>query len=177
VFAGAALDDLFVSSAYRQLTAEVARHHPEALQEILDFEAKFNAVDTETCTPLLARYDRIIELDCQRSCYAGTPLSILNRGHVIGSLATEKLRTHIVEQLLVAPTCWLALTPTLLASASSLRRSSESPSLLLFENSSGTVCRLGLLVPLIEDEVLLGAVPYLGALVQFELSPWASVPS
>ncbi|WP_435157348.1 hypothetical protein [Haladaptatus sp. DFWS20] len=99
LFAGAALDDLFVSSAYRHLTAASARNRPETLHEALNFEAGFSAVDTENCTPLLARYDRIIELDRQRSCYAGLPLSVLNRGHVTGSLATEALRTHIVEQL------------------------------------------------------------------------------
>lgn len=99
LFAGAALDDLFVSSAYRHLTAASARNRPETLRETLNFEAEFSAVDTENCTPLLARYDRIIEFERQRSCYAGLPLSVLNRGHVTGSLATEALRTHVVEQL------------------------------------------------------------------------------
>jgi hypothetical protein len=95
IFAGAALGEMFVSSIYRKLTAEPARRRPDYLREILDFEAEFSAVGTDDCSPLLARYDRIIEYDRQRPAYAGLSLSVLENGHVTGSLASDRLRDHV----------------------------------------------------------------------------------
>ncbi|QFU83139.1 hypothetical protein [Natronorubrum aibiense] len=99
IFAGAALGELFVSSVYRRLVAEPAHRHAERLRDVLDFEAAFRAVDTADCEPLLARYDRIIEFDRQRPGYEGLPLSVLEKGHVTGSLAAGALREHVVRSL------------------------------------------------------------------------------
>ncbi len=99
IFAGAALGEMFVSSAYRKLTAESARRRPERLRDVLDFEAEFTAVEADDCLPLLARYDRIIEHDRQRPSYEGLSPTVLNKGHVTGSVATGALREHIVRGL------------------------------------------------------------------------------
>ena len=99
IFAGAALGEMFVSSVYRKMTAEPARRRPDYLRERLDFEAEFSAVGTDECSPLLARYDRIIEYDRQRPAYAGMSLSVLENGHVTGSLATDRLREHVLSVL------------------------------------------------------------------------------
>jgi hypothetical protein len=48
---------------------------------------------------LLARYDRIIEYDRQRPAYERMPLSVLDKGHVTGSIATDRLREHILRVL------------------------------------------------------------------------------
>lgn len=97
LFAGAALGDVFVSSVYRKLTADVARSRPDLLRDTLDFEGAFGAVDADDCEPLLARYDRIVEFDRQRPSYDGLPLAVLDKGHVTGSLATAALRNHVVS--------------------------------------------------------------------------------
>ncbi|WP_348612443.1 hypothetical protein [Halobaculum rarum] len=99
IFAGAALGELFVSSVYRKMTAGAARRRPDHLREVLDFEEEFRAVDATNCAPLLARYDRIIEYDRQRPAYAGMSLSVLDKGHVTGSLATDRLREHVLSVL------------------------------------------------------------------------------
>ncbi|WP_254769128.1 hypothetical protein [Salinilacihabitans rarus] len=99
IFAGAALGDLFVSSIYRKMAAERVRERPERLREVLDFAEPFRAVDAADCEPLLARYDRIIEFDRQRPSYAGLALSVLEKGHVTGSLASGALREHVVDAL------------------------------------------------------------------------------
>ena len=99
MFAGAALGEMFVSSVYRKMTAEAARRRPEHLRDVLDFEAEFRDAEAADCTPLLARYDRIIEYDRQRSAYAGMSLSVLNKGHVTGSLASDRLREHVRSSL------------------------------------------------------------------------------
>lgn len=104
IFAGAALGELFVSSAYRKLAGESARRRPERLRAILDFEEAFRAVNADDCNPLLARYDRIIEFDRQRPGYDGLPITVLNKGHVTGALATTSLREHVVRVLADAET-------------------------------------------------------------------------
>ena len=95
ILAGAALGEMFVSSVYRKMTAEPVRRRPDHLREVLDFEEEFTAVGADDCSPLLARYDRIVEYDRQRPSYEGMPLSVLERGHVTGSLATDRLREHV----------------------------------------------------------------------------------
>lgn len=95
IFAGARLDDLFVSSVYRKLTADSARANSDRLADVLDFEADFTAVEGNDCDPLLARYDRIIEFDIQGPCYDGLNLDVLCKGHVTGSLATDAVRDHV----------------------------------------------------------------------------------
>ena len=99
IFAGAALGELFVSSVYRKMTAGSALRRSDHLREVLDFEDAFTAVEADDCVPLLARYDRIIEYDRQRSAYEGIPLSVLDTGHVTGSLATRRLREHVLDVL------------------------------------------------------------------------------
>jgi hypothetical protein len=99
IFAGAALGEMFVSSVYRKMIAGLAQRRSEHLREVLDFEEEFRAVETANCAPLLARYDRIIEYDRQHSAYAGMSLSVLDKGHVTGSLATDRLREHVLRVL------------------------------------------------------------------------------
>ena len=99
IFAGAALGEMFVSSVYRKMTAGTAQRRPDHLREVLDFEEAFTAVGADDCFPLLARYDRIIEYDRQRPAYERMPLSVLDNGHVTGSLATNRLREHILSVL------------------------------------------------------------------------------
>ena len=99
IFAGARLGELFISSIYRKLAAESARKDPEVFRRVLDFEDAFTSTDADDCDPLLARYDRIIEFEKQRSAYTDGTLSILEKGHVTGALATDALRTHIQRSI------------------------------------------------------------------------------
>ncbi|WP_276258848.1 hypothetical protein [Haloglomus litoreum] len=102
LLAGAAPGELFVSSAYRHLTATAALERAAHLRDRLDFEAAFTAVEAADCDPLLGRYDRIVEFDRQRDGYAGLPLAVLETGHVTGALATERLREHVLGALAAA---------------------------------------------------------------------------
>ncbi|MFB6130061.1 MAG: hypothetical protein ABEJ28_04465 [Salinigranum sp.] len=94
IFAGAALGEVFATSTYRRMTGESARARPRRLRETLNFERVFVESGAD-CSPLLARYDRIVEFETQRPCYRGTPLAVIEKGHVTGSLATAALRDHL----------------------------------------------------------------------------------
>ncbi|QLG50618.1 hypothetical protein [Natrinema halophilum] len=99
MFAGARLGEMFVSSIYRKMAAEPALTNPEVLRNVLDFEDRFTDADSDDCDPLLARYDRIIEFEKQRSAYDGIDIAVVEKGHVTGSLATAALRTHIQRSI------------------------------------------------------------------------------
>ncbi|ELY56613.1 hypothetical protein [Natronolimnohabitans innermongolicus] len=102
MFAGAQLGDMFVSSVYRKLVAESARQNPAVLRNILDFENAVTSTDADDCDPLLARHDRIIEFETQRSAYEGSDLGILEKGHITGSFATDALQAHIQRSVVKA---------------------------------------------------------------------------
>ncbi|WP_254525251.1 alpha/beta fold hydrolase [Natrinema caseinilyticum] len=95
LFAGASLGEMFVSSVYRKMTGSRARDNPDRLREVLDFDRAFLENTAADCTPLLARYDRIVEFETQRHCYDELSLATLEKGHVTGSLATDRLREHV----------------------------------------------------------------------------------
>jgi hypothetical protein len=99
IFAGAALAEVFLDTPYRRLTSRRARQDPARLRAALNFEERFGHVTTPDVFPLLARYDRYIDLERQRSCYGTNPVAILDRGHVTGGLDATALRTHVEKHL------------------------------------------------------------------------------
>jgi hypothetical protein len=99
IFAGAALGEMFSSSVYRKMTGKQARENPHRLRTVLDFEKEYIKYANSSCTPLLARYDQIIQLDVQRGCYVDVPVTTIDKGHVTGALAISTIRNHIQQAL------------------------------------------------------------------------------
>jgi hypothetical protein len=96
LLAGAALGEVFVSSAYRRLTAARALRQPDVLRGVLNFEGEFARVTDDNVFPLLARHDAIVQYERQHRCYGGRPIEVLERGHVTGALAAGPLRRHLL---------------------------------------------------------------------------------
>ncbi|MBD3386030.1 abhydrolase domain-containing 18 [candidate division KSB1 bacterium] len=99
LLAGAALDELFITSGYRKLAGEPAVQHPEQIRKILNFENDFQQITDDNVFPLLGRFDRYIEYERQKVCYGDRPIKVLETGHVTSLLAADKLREYIVEHL------------------------------------------------------------------------------
>ncbi len=99
MIAGSRLSEVFLSSHYQKLTAESARANPELLKDFLDFEREFRTNDSDDCYPLLARYDRLVELETQRAGYEGMDLKILDKGHFTGMADTTAHRRHIQRSI------------------------------------------------------------------------------
>jgi hypothetical protein len=99
MFAGAALDDLFVGSAYRRMAGAVAREAPDTMRKVLNFEDAVADAPESSVRGLLGRYDRIVRLEPQRRCYDDDELAIAPKGHVTGSLAGDRLRRHVVDAI------------------------------------------------------------------------------
>jgi hypothetical protein len=97
MFAGAALDELFLSSYYRKLASPLVSAHPEALTKVLNFTTQFTSRKEHNVFPLLARYDRIIEYDRQKRCYGDMPIAIIDKGHITGALDSNVLCSHILK--------------------------------------------------------------------------------
>jgi hypothetical protein len=100
MLAGAALEDVFLESAYQSLSGENARQNPETVKQALNFELQFLQAPEANVFPLLARHDQIIRLERQRLSYAKHPLTIVNKGHVTAALASERLRGHVLKRLI-----------------------------------------------------------------------------
>lgn len=99
IFAGAALDELFLTSCYKKLAGDLVRENPDRIKNILNFETAFKRVKTENVFPLLARFDQIIEFNRQKQCYSQESISVIDKGHITGTLASTQLRNHILTHL------------------------------------------------------------------------------
>jgi hypothetical protein len=99
MMAGAALDEVFLSSAYRRLTGSAARENPMAVRRVLNFEEAFAAVPDGNVAALLMRHDAIIVYERQRQCYTPAQVTLQDRGHTTGVLASAALCTFLLAQL------------------------------------------------------------------------------
>jgi hypothetical protein len=99
IFAGAALDQLFLSSAYKRLVSDFFKENPDTVKYILNFEKEFLKNKDDNVFPLLAQYDRFIEYDVQKKSYEG-PVKVIQKGHITGALSAKLLCSHILAQIL-----------------------------------------------------------------------------
>lgn len=99
IFAGAALDDLFLISYYKKLAHNSVKENPNAVRTVLNFEEEFRQIEDENIFPLLARFDQIITFDVQKSCYKAQEIKVIDKGHITGALASKVLREHILANL------------------------------------------------------------------------------
>lgn len=97
IFAGAALAETFLTSAYRRLTAAQALAAPEIVRAVLNFEDRFAQVDQRRVHPLLARHDQYIDFQRQSASYVGADIDVIEAGHVTGTLDVARLRAHLLE--------------------------------------------------------------------------------
>ncbi|MFW5747932.1 MAG: hypothetical protein ACOCX6_03940, partial [bacterium] len=98
VFAGAALDHLFTDTVYKGMTAALAREHPAALKAALNFEDAFRAKSPHNVYPLLARQDQYIRFERQKDIYRPENTTVLEKGHITGSMDVDALREHIFNK-------------------------------------------------------------------------------
>jgi hypothetical protein len=99
MLAGAALEEVFTTSAYRRLTGALARQRPEVLHDVLNFEVAFTAVPDDNVAALLMRHDAIVDYERQRRCYDPSRVTVRNRGHATGALDAASLRMFLLAQL------------------------------------------------------------------------------
>lgn len=57
----------------------------------------FARVGYSNVFPMLGQYDQIIRFERQKKCYDERLISMLEKGHITGALAFEKLRRHILK--------------------------------------------------------------------------------
>jgi hypothetical protein len=99
MLAGASLAEVFLSSAYRKLTGELALENPQVLRETLNFERKFTKINDVNVFPLLAVHDQIIQYNIQRRAYEKYFIEELQKGHITASLGYYALRQHVISNI------------------------------------------------------------------------------
>jgi hypothetical protein len=82
-----------------RLLGRAGRHHPEAVQELLNFTSEYLRVRDNNVFPLLARYDQYVPFELQEECYVDRPVRVMERGHITAALSPELLRRHVVDVL------------------------------------------------------------------------------
>jgi hypothetical protein len=100
MIAGTRLHDVFLTSSYSKLTASTALKNAENLKDILDFEKDFLDNNEKNCFPLLARFDKLVELDVQKQGYKDIVIKIIEKGHFTGMEASSEFRDHIKSVIL-----------------------------------------------------------------------------
>lgn len=96
VFAGAAPDHLFRDTSYSKMAAAPARANPSAISRAINFENAFEARDNANVYPLLARHDQYVSLERQARIYRPDSLTVIDYGHVTGTMQNEALANHIL---------------------------------------------------------------------------------
>lgn len=99
IMAGAALDDIFISGAFKQLLGAAGADHPEDLHRVLNFEQAFAARKRPNIRTLLMRYDAIVDFERQSRCLDPESVEVVDRGHTTGALATARLRSFVLDCL------------------------------------------------------------------------------
>ncbi|HQA49545.1 MAG TPA: hypothetical protein PLP71_05750 [Syntrophomonadaceae bacterium] len=99
IFAGASLDELFLTSSYKKLASDLVKENQQKVRVCLNFEEEFARIEDNNVFPLLALYDQFIVFDVQKRCYEGHPIAIIKKGHITGALASKQLRQHILSYL------------------------------------------------------------------------------
>ena len=95
MLAGTALDELFLSSAYRRMTGRNALVNPGPVRTALNFERDYALVPEPNVRPILARHDRLVDYTRASGAYAAHPLRTLDKGHALAAITCMKLRQHV----------------------------------------------------------------------------------
>ena len=99
MLSGAAMEDVFLCSAYQTTTSELAVQNPETLKSLLNFELEFLQAPEMNVHPLLARHDQIMRYSRQKQSYGKHPVSVIEKGHLTGALAADLLRGHVLSSI------------------------------------------------------------------------------
>lgn len=99
IMAGAALDEIFISSAFRKLVSPVCAENTSDLRKVLNFESAFAARTRPNQHALLMRHDAIVTFDRQGGCFPAGSLSVLDRGHTTGAFETTAMRNFLLDCL------------------------------------------------------------------------------
>ena len=86
---------VFVDSVYRGMVDPGAREQRDYLEEVLSFRREFTANETDDCSPMLFRYDRLVDIAVHGPSYAGMHVEVLDKGHFAGQQAIAEMRAHI----------------------------------------------------------------------------------
>lgn len=88
---------VFVDSVYRGMVDPGAREQREYLEEVLSFRSEFRANRNDDCSPMLFRYDRLVDIALHGPSYAGMQVEVLDKGHFAGQQAVTEMRSHILR--------------------------------------------------------------------------------
>ena len=99
IMAGAALDEIFMTGAFKRLLGPAGAANPDDLQRVLNFEEAFAAHKRTNVNALMMRHDAIVDFERQSRCFEPHSVQIIERGHTTGAFAAARLRRFLLECL------------------------------------------------------------------------------
>lgn len=99
IMAGAALDEVFITSAFRRLVGPAGRRNPDDLRRVLNFEREFATRTRPNVQALLMRHDAFIDYHRQVRCYDPAKATVLDKGHTTGALSFSEMRSFLLSSL------------------------------------------------------------------------------
>lgn len=97
IMGGADMAHVTLDSVYSKGVASLAKRNPGTIRESLNFEPDFVGVDNSNVFPLLARFDQIVLFDRHSKTYGAQPVAMMDKGHITGALAFDRVRRHILS--------------------------------------------------------------------------------
>lgn len=97
ICAGTKPASIFIDSVYRGLVDPGARAQREHLEDVLSYEREFMENGADDCSPMLFRYDRLVDIDVHLPSYSGMHVEVLDKGHFSGQQAIPEMRAHILH--------------------------------------------------------------------------------
>ncbi|KUO59470.1 MAG: hypothetical protein APF84_19385 [Gracilibacter sp. BRH_c7a] len=95
--AGTSIDETFLNTVYSKLMSPLALNNKDMIRKALNLEKDFSQVDNSKVHPLLAKYDRVVELNRQKKYYRDENITIIDKGHITGTMSLRSLRQHILK--------------------------------------------------------------------------------
>jgi hypothetical protein len=100
MLAGAEIGEALLNSDYTKMVSPIAQENSKMICQVLNFSHDFAKIDQSNVYPLLGRYDQVCKLDVQKKGYSEEQLTIINKGHLTGSISFKVLRGHILKDVI-----------------------------------------------------------------------------
>ena len=99
IMAGAALDEIFITGAFKRLLGPAGAAHPDDLRRVLNYEEAFAAHKRSNIDALMMRHDAIVDFERQSRCFDPHSVQVIERGHTTGAFATARMRRFLLDCL------------------------------------------------------------------------------
>lgn len=98
---GTRVAEVFIDSAYSNVTSDNGKMNPDKLRKVLNFNKDFCKRSQDNLYSLMGKYDQILKYDTQSIDLDPKNVKVIPFGHATGATKYKILRQHILEGLCI----------------------------------------------------------------------------